>query len=314
MTAAGIREHGTRTCYVNGPDRRYRGRGCRCEPCRAANRAAEHARTIATAPPYVDAAEAREHVRALQAAGVGLKTIARAAGVPHGGLAKLIYGDPARGSAPSQRVRPATAAKLLAVSIDAAADGARVDAARTWQTIATLRARGWTKSAIARAIGQAGPGLQLGRATVTAGNARAIAALLDQPVPPRGTRHGPVAATWNHRDDLADRVRRENEATRRRELRGSTAGGAALRDDLPTVGEIAAFPGAACALPNVEPWIFHAAERDTRAIAAAKTVCATCPASAACLQWALDHDERYGVWGGMTDSERQRRAQRQVAS
>lgn len=36
----------------------------------------------------------------------------------------------------------------------------------------------------------------------------------------------------------------------------------------------------------------------------AKAVCATCPVRADCLQHALDHDERYGIWGGMTGRER----------
>jgi WhiB family redox-sensing transcriptional regulator len=43
-------------------------------------------------------------------------------------------------------------------------------------------------------------------------------------------------------------------------------------------------------------------ERD----AAAKTVCARCPVRAACLGYALDAREPYGVWGGLTAEERQR--------
>lgn len=38
---------------------------------------------------------------------------------------------------------------------------------------------------------------------------------------------------------------------------------------------------------------------------AAKAVCMRCPVRPACLDYALTHDERFGVWGGM--SERQRR-------
>lgn len=37
---------------------------------------------------------------------------------------------------------------------------------------------------------------------------------------------------------------------------------------------------------------------------AAKQICRTCPVQTECLQWALDHDERFGVWGGLTDGER----------
>ncbi len=36
----------------------------------------------------------------------------------------------------------------------------------------------------------------------------------------------------------------------------------------------------------------------------AKSVCNTCPVRSVCLEHALDHDERHGVWGGLTESER----------
>lgn len=44
------------------------------------------------------------------------------------------------------------------------------------------------------------------------------------------------------------------------------------------------------------------------AIRAAKRICAGCPVRAECLADALAHDERFGVWGGL--SERERRALR----
>ncbi|MFD7261557.1 WhiB family transcriptional regulator [Streptomyces sp. NPDC059874] len=47
-------------------------------------------------------------------------------------------------------------------------------------------------------------------------------------------------------------------------------------------------------------------ERD----AAAKRVCAGCPVRAACLDHALSSHERYGVWGGLTEEERQARLAR----
>ena len=37
----------------------------------------------------------------------------------------------------------------------------------------------------------------------------------------------------------------------------------------------------------------------------ARRVCAGCPVRAECLDYALAHDERFGVWGG--ESERSRR-------
>lgn len=38
----------------------------------------------------------------------------------------------------------------------------------------------------------------------------------------------------------------------------------------------------------------------------AKKVCTTCPVQTACLQYALDNGERYGVWGGLSERERRR--------
>lgn len=37
-----------------------------------------------------------------------------------------------------------------------------------------------------------------------------------------------------------------------------------------------------------------------------KRVCARCPVRKVCLDWALAHDEQYGVWGGLTNAERRR--------
>ena len=44
----------------------------------------------------------------------------------------------------------------------------------------------------------------------------------------------------------------------------------------------------------------------------AKRVCQTCPVRAQCLEYALEHDERFGIWGGL--SERERRRLRRAAS
>jgi len=38
----------------------------------------------------------------------------------------------------------------------------------------------------------------------------------------------------------------------------------------------------------------------------AKQICARCPVQLECLQYALDHDERFGVWGGLSERERRR--------
>lgn len=38
----------------------------------------------------------------------------------------------------------------------------------------------------------------------------------------------------------------------------------------------------------------------------AKRVCLGCGVREECLQWAIDNDERHGVWGGMSEHERKR--------
>lgn len=36
----------------------------------------------------------------------------------------------------------------------------------------------------------------------------------------------------------------------------------------------------------------------------AKRICGMCEVRAACLEYALAHDERFGVWGGLSEKER----------
>jgi WhiB family transcriptional regulator, redox-sensing transcriptional regulator len=38
----------------------------------------------------------------------------------------------------------------------------------------------------------------------------------------------------------------------------------------------------------------------------AKKLCGACPEQAACLAYALENDERFGVWGGLSERERLR--------
>lgn len=41
-------------------------------------------------------------------------------------------------------------------------------------------------------------------------------------------------------------------------------------------------------------------------VARAKQVCESCPARAACLDWAIEHHEKDGIWGGLEEAERHR--------
>jgi WhiB family redox-sensing transcriptional regulator len=38
----------------------------------------------------------------------------------------------------------------------------------------------------------------------------------------------------------------------------------------------------------------------------AKATCHRCPVEAQCLAYALEHDERFGIWGGMSERERRK--------
>lgn len=38
----------------------------------------------------------------------------------------------------------------------------------------------------------------------------------------------------------------------------------------------------------------------------AKKICATCEVRAQCLEYALQNDERFGIWGGLSERERRK--------
>ena len=61
---------------------------------------------------------------------------------------------------------------------------------------------------------------------------------------------------------------------------------------------------AACRGIDVE--IFYPATDEDIDAEAAKVVCGACPVRQACLEHALAHREREGIWGGATERERRR--------
>lgn len=284
------REHGTHACYVHGPDAvSNQGPGCRCTACSAANSAYERERARRIAPAYVGAARARAHIRDLSNAGIGLKRIAEVSGVSHGALWKLVYGAPDRG--PSKRIRKETEDRILAVRATDQAPGGKIPAGPTWETIDRLLARGWTKKAIAHALGQKGDGLQVSRKLVTKRNADAIAALLDQPVPARRSRWGTHEAEPLD-DDQADDLDDEDAPPRNYEL-----------PSFAEAGDSSWMERGACRLPNVETWIFFPGRGDLETVAAAKAVCATCPVTTECAAYAA-RNNLHGIWGGTSEKER----------
>lgn len=56
--------------------------------------------------------------------------------------------------------------------------------------------------------------------------------------------------------------------------------------------------------PETDPDAFYPEKGGSTADA--KKVCRGCPVKDQCLQWALDTDESYGVWGGLSGRERRR--------
>jgi hypothetical protein len=180
------REHGTRARYVMGPGP-GQGAGCRCADCTAANRqdAGRRSRMQAYGQwrPYVDAAAARAHVQALAEAGIGWKRAAQLAGVSTGAMSKLLYGGPGN-RPPTQRVRPETAAAILAVKPEPAAlaPSALTGATGTHRRVQALTAAGWSQARIAARLGMS-PGnfaTMMRREQVTADTATAAWAVYDE--------------------------------------------------------------------------------------------------------------------------------------
>jgi len=166
-----MRQHGTRAKYVVEK--------CRCEPCTNANRTYarqrdRQARRVRYGfdepnPAFIDATEAREHLLWLSKVGIGKRRVSELSGISLSAIDKLRQGN-------RTKCRPETAAKILAVGRSRASDGAFIDAKKTWRLIDDLLKHGWTKQAIAKAIGSKAqrPALQLQPNKVTARNARAI--------------------------------------------------------------------------------------------------------------------------------------------
>lgn len=75
-------------------------------------------------------------------------------------------------------------------------------------------------------------------------------------------------------------------------------------------------PRLALVLPLPPEWVADAlcAQTDPDAFfpekggstAAAKRTCVQCPVRERCLAYAMEHGERYGIWGGLSDRERRR--------
>lgn len=120
----------------------------------------------------VDASRARHHLRMLSKHGIGRRAVQEATDISETVLHEVKTGR-------KKTIRRRTQDLILAVDETCVSDGALVDAKDVWRMIHRLvTIHGYTKSAIARRIGQRGPGLQLGKRRVTARNALAIRKML----------------------------------------------------------------------------------------------------------------------------------------
>jgi WhiB family transcriptional regulator, redox-sensing transcriptional regulator len=64
------------------------------------------------------------------------------------------------------------------------------------------------------------------------------------------------------------------------------------------------LPDALCSAKGQDPDLWHPDNGNRADAEAAKAICQKCPARVPCLQWAIDANEQYGVWGGTTPRER----------
>lgn len=64
---------------------------------------------------------------------------------------------------------------------------------------------------------------------------------------------------------------------------------------------------------QADPRIFHAEPGEHDKVAQAKEVCGACPLLEACFTFAMETDQRFGVWGGTSPEDRKRLRKRGAA-
>lgn len=187
---------GTRTRYWAG---------CRCNPCRAANTAYERQRTAARARGefnhVVSAEPARLHLVWLSAQGVGRKTAADAAHMPHSTVSRIIDRQ-------KLKIRAQTEARILRVTPAAAADGAMVDATATWQRLDELLTQGYSSARLgSELLGKPVRALQISRHKVRVSTVQAVQRLHERlrrvPAEPTLARLGELSEEGFHRTRVA---------------------------------------------------------------------------------------------------------------
>jgi hypothetical protein len=167
---------------------------CRCRTCTTAANDYRRRRDRLVAygrwNALTDADPVRDHLATLRSAGLGVRHVARIAGLGAATTGRLVWAGTTR--SPVRRVKPATAAAILAIRPDPArlADGAHVDATGTRRRAQALAAVGWSLAEQARQLGRdtCNHTKTLQATQVTARVARTVATLYDQlayqPPPP----------------------------------------------------------------------------------------------------------------------------------
>ncbi|MFF3643424.1 hypothetical protein [Streptomyces sp. NPDC002564] len=138
---------------------RYRLDGCRCYTCAAARSRYDENRTKAitagTWQPWTDAEPVRTHVRTLQSCQMGLRAIAAAANIDRKRLQALLDGRSERGTGPQEKLRPTTAAAILAVepTLENLAPSTLITPIGTRRRAHALVAGGWPHQRLADEFG-----------------------------------------------------------------------------------------------------------------------------------------------------------------
>ncbi|MFF3443590.1 hypothetical protein [Streptosporangium sp. NPDC002721] len=184
---------------------RYKLDGCRCYPCAAAvsdyNLNRNRGLAYGTWKPWVPAEPVRQHIRTLQAYGAGLRRIAEAANVDRKRLQGVLSGRPERGTPPSEKIRPALAAAVLAVepSLDLLGGKTVIDASGTRRRLQALVACGWSQAKLAERIGWTPSNFStlISGDRVTVASARLVRSLYDElwdQAPPEENRYDKASA------------------------------------------------------------------------------------------------------------------------
>ncbi|MFD9316414.1 WhiB family transcriptional regulator [Streptomyces sp. NPDC060053] len=73
--------------------------------------------------------------------------------------------------------------------------------------------------------------------------------------------------------------------------------------DLPVLSAAGRWPAASCRGVDID--IFFPTPGDLATVEQALTICDHCPVRIPCRRYALNHRERHGIWGGLTEETRE---------